>query len=240
LSAAWTRAIGLAALACGAGVVALVLASDHKDAKLAWAIFGPGVGWSFIGVGLYAWRRRPESRIGELMTVLGFAWFLYTLDAANSPLVYTFALIAGGLWGGVFLHLGMSFPSGRLGPGIDRALVIAGYLIFPLANLPPLFFERSCDDCPTNLLLIRRDDDLADVASATGAVLYAGLFVIVLARAIRRWRRTPLLERLQLTPVYTCALLTFLLVTTARVAGEEVLWVAFISSALTPFAFLGG
>ena len=59
-----------------------------------WAIFGPAVGWSFIGTGLYAWRRRPESRIGALMILLGFAWFLFTLQAANSPLVYTFALVA--------------------------------------------------------------------------------------------------------------------------------------------------
>ena len=29
------------------------------------------------------------------MILLGFAWFLFTLQAANSPLVYTFALVAG-------------------------------------------------------------------------------------------------------------------------------------------------
>src|SRR5206468_8476093 len=108
------RAIVLAAFAVGAGVVALVLVSDHQDAKIAWAIFGPVVGWSFIGTGLYAWRRRPESRIGALMVLLGFAWFLFTLQNANSSLIYTVALVTGALWGGVFLHLGLSFPSGRL------------------------------------------------------------------------------------------------------------------------------
>ena len=184
----------VAALAAGGGVIALALASDHKDAQVAWAIFGPAIGWSFVGTGLYASRLRPQSRIGALMVLLGFAWFLFTLDAANSPPVYTFALVAGGLWGGVFLHLGMTFPSGRLRSRLERAIVIAGYLIFPLANLPPLFFagphELGCDECPTNVLLIRRDGDAADVASAVGAALYAGLFVIVLAWAIRRWRRT--------------------------------------------------
>ncbi|HMI69800.1 MAG TPA: hypothetical protein VK510_07370, partial [Solirubrobacteraceae bacterium] len=85
----------------------MALASDHKDAQVAWAIFGPAIGWSFVGTGLYAWRLRPQSRIGALMVLLGFAWFLYTLDAANSRLVYTFALVVGGLWGGVFLHLGL-------------------------------------------------------------------------------------------------------------------------------------
>lgn len=240
-----TVAVVLAALLCGAGTAALELASDHRDAKVVWAVFGPAVGWSFVGTGLYAWRRRPDSRIGALMVLLGFAWFLFTLDASNSPLIYTFALITGGLWGGVFLHLGMTFPSGRLSSEADRALVIAGYILLPLAFLPALFFagppELDCDACPTNLLLVRRDADLARLAQGLGALSYLALFVVVFRRALRRWRSTEPFERLQLTPVYTCALLTFLLVTVARAgAGDAVWWAAFISTGLMPFAFLGG
>jgi signal transduction histidine kinase len=238
-------AIVVAALAAGIGVIAVVVGSDHQDAKAVWAIFGPAVGWSFIGTGLYTWRRRPETRIGALMILLGFAWFLFTLDSANSPLVYTFALVVGGLWGGVFLHIGLSFPTGQLSSGLDRALVIAGYAIFPLAFVPSLLFsgpeELGCDDCPDNLLLIRRDGDLADILMGFGALLYAGLFAIVLVRALRRWRAAAPFERLQLTPVYTCALLTFLLVTVAQAgAGDAAWWAAFISTGLMPFAFLGG
>src|SRR5215218_9575376 len=210
LTAARMRVVAVAALAAGAGVIAVVLASDHQDAKAVWAIFGPAVGWSFVGTGLYTWRRRPETRIGALMVLLGFAWFLFVLDSANSPLVYTFALVVGGLWGGVFLHIGMSFPSGRLAPGLDRALVIAGYAIFPLAFVPSLLFagpeELGCDDCPENLLLIRRDPELADILMGFGALLYAGLFAIVLVRAAGRWRAAAPFERLQLNPVYACAL----------------------------------
>jgi signal transduction histidine kinase len=238
-------AVVLAALAAGSGVVVLELSSDHQDAKVVWAAFGPVVGWSFIGTGLYAARRKPQSRIGALMVLLGFAWFLSTLDAANSAPVYTFSQVAGALWGGVFLHLGLSFPSGRLTSALDRRLALAGYLIFPLGFVPWLLFagprEMGCDDCPANLLLVHRDADLASVAAAFGALLYLVLFVIVLVRAVRRWRGTGPLERLQLTPVYTCALLTFLLVTAARAgAGDAALWAAFISTALLPFAFLGG
>jgi signal transduction histidine kinase len=245
LTAARIRVIAAAAVAAGALVVVVVLASDHQDAKPVWAVFGPVVGLSFIGTGLYAWRRQPESRTGALMVLLGFAWYLSTLTAANSPLIYTIALLTAGVWGGVFLHLGMSFPTGRLQPGLDRALVIAGYFIFPLASAPALFFagpqELGCDECPANLLLVRRDEDLANLGLALGASLYVGLFVIVLARSIVRWRRTPQLERLQLTPVYVCALLTFLLVASARAgAGDAAWWAALISSALLPFAFLGG
>ena len=245
MTAARARAVVLAALAAGGGLVVLVLASDHQEARTVWAIFGPAVGWSFVGTGLYAWRRRPESRIGVLMILLGFAWFLSVLETANSPLVYTVALVTGGLWGGVFLHLGVSFPSGRLTASRDRAIVIAGYVIFPGALVPALFFagpaELGCDACPTNLLLVERDAELANVMLAFGALLYVGLFVVVLVRSIRHWRGSRPLERLQLTPVYVCALLTFLLVAIARAgAGDAAGWAAFISSALLPFAFLGG
>jgi signal transduction histidine kinase len=238
-------AIVLAALAGGGAVIALELVSDHQDAKAAWAIFGPAVGWSFVGTGLYAWRRRPESRIGALMILLGFAWFIYTLDAANSGLIYTFALVVGGLWGAVFLHLGLSFPTGRLTDGLDRTLAIAGYLVFPLAFVPALLFagphELGCDDCPTNLLLVRRDADVAAVLTGLGALCYLVLFSFVLAWAVRRWRSTPPIDRLQLTPVYTFSLLTFLLVTVARAgAGDAAWWPAFISTLVMPFAFLGG
>jgi signal transduction histidine kinase len=239
-------AIVLAALAGGGAVIALELVSDHQDAKAVWAIFGPAVGWSFISTGLYAWRRRPESRIGALMVLLGFAWFLYTLAAANSRLVYTFSLVTGGLWGGVFLHLGLSFPTGRLTERLQRTLAIAGYVVFPLAFVPALFFASphdlgGCDDCPTNLLLVHHDADLAAVLTAFGALLYLWLFGFVLAWAVQRWRRTPPLERLQLTPVYTFALFTFLLVTVARAGvGDAAWWAAFISTLVMPFAFLGG
>jgi signal transduction histidine kinase len=245
MTAARMRAVVLAALACGAGVVALLLASDHQDAKAVWAIFGPAVGWSFIGVGLYAWRRRPESRTGALMVLLGFAWFLSALAFANSPVLYSLGFVVGGLWGGVFLQLIMSFPSGRLASGWDRALVIAGYVTFTVASIPAMLFagphELGCNDCPTNVLLTRRDPDLASVALGFEVALYVVLFVIVLVRLTLRWRRTVQPERLQLTPVYVCGLLTFLLVTAGTAgAGAAAAWAAFSATALLPFAFLGG
>ena len=60
-------------------------------------------------------------------------------------------------------------------------------------------------------------------------------------RTVRHWRAAGPFERLQLTPVYVSALLTFLLVTIARSgAGEAAWWAAVVAAWLTPFAFLGG
>ena len=238
-------AIAVAAALAGAGVCAIVLASDHQEAKAAFAIFGPAVGWGFIGTGLYAWRREPANRTGMLMVLLGFAWFLSTLEATDSPLLYTLAITLGGLWGSLFLHLGVSFPSGRLTTGLDRWLVRAGYVIFPFAFAPGLLFsgpeQLDCPGCPESLVLVRPDDDLARLGTALGGLLYGSLFVVVVWRTVRVWRAAGPFERLQLTPVYVSALFTFLLVTIARSgAGDAAWWAAFISAWLTPFAFLGG
>jgi signal transduction histidine kinase len=239
------RAVGLAALAAGIVVIAVVLGSDHQDDPGLWAGFSCAVGWSFIGTGLYAWRRRPESRTGALMIALGFAWFLFTLQASDVPAVYTLALTLGGLWGSVFLHLGITFPGGRIANGAERAIVLAGYVVFPFAPLPSLLFagpeELGCDECPANLLLIRADETLATVLRGAAALAYLTLFVVVFARAIRKWRAASAFERIQLTPVYICALGTFLLVTAAQAGGgDPVWWAAFVATALLPFAFLGG
>src|SRR4029078_9943386 len=143
---------------------------------------------------------------GTLMVWLGFALVGKAIATLNPPLPYTFGRVSGGLWGGVFLQLVMTFPSGRIANATDRRIVIAGYLIFTLANVPALLVatpaDLGCDDCPRNLLLIDRDEGQQDVAFGFQGALYAALFVVVLIRLALRWRRAPVLERLQLTPVY--------------------------------------
>jgi signal transduction histidine kinase len=139
----------------------------------------------------------------------------------------------------------MSFPTGRLASTRDRAIVVAGYLLFTVGSVPALLFagreELGCDDCATNLLLIRRDEDLASALLGLEAVLYVVLFVIVVVTLALRWRRADALERHQLTPVYVCGLVTFLIVTAGTADGGEAIWfAAFVATALLPFAFLGG
>jgi signal transduction histidine kinase len=244
VSAARARGVAVAGFLAGLGVAALQLSSNHLDDRTIWAIFAPIVGWNFIATGLYVSRRRPERRVGELMVLLGFAWFLFRIGASDSSAVYSASLVVGGLFGGVFLHLGLSFPSGRLEARIDRILTAAGYLIFPLAFVPERLVsdasEIDCSECPENLLLIRDDAGLADVVHALGVALYAGLFAIVLVRACRKWLATGAFERLQLTPVYVCSLLTFLLVTADTAGADEAWWAAFVATGLMPFAYLGG
>jgi hypothetical protein len=73
------RALGLVAIegiVVGLVALAITLSSDHVDSPGLSAGLGLFVGWSWIGVGLFAWWRRPDNRFGVLMTAVGFAFFL--------------------------------------------------------------------------------------------------------------------------------------------------------------------
>ena len=186
MTAARQRVVLLGAALSTLGVITILLRSEREDASIAWAVLGPIVVWSFVGTGLYAAHRRPGSRVGVLMVALGFAWCVAAISLANSAFAFSLGLVVGGLWGGVFLHLIVSFPTGRLPPGTDRRIVLVGYGLFTLGAIPALLFsgpqELACDDCPENLWLIERDADLANGLTAVQTASYAVLLVVVIAR----------------------------------------------------------
>ena len=196
MTAARRRAVVLAAFACGAGIVALVLASERDEPKALWATFSPIVLLSFTVTGLYAMRRRPESRVGALLIALGFAWCLAALTFADDPAVFTFGVVAERPLGRRVPAAAMSFPSGRLTLRADRTIVLAGYAAVHGRRRPEpaLRLARtrssataarstSCRSATTRISPPHR--------SRCRRVLYAALFLVVLVRLTLRWRRAP-------------------------------------------------
>jgi signal transduction histidine kinase len=86
------------------------------------------VGWTLIGCGLVCWSRRPQSRVGALLALAGFAWFLGTL--ARSPIGAVAALGTAMLFvhRGPLCHAIVGYPAGRPTgrPGI--AVVVLCYV----------------------------------------------------------------------------------------------------------------
>jgi signal transduction histidine kinase len=248
MTARRTLAIAAAALLCGVGDVVLILGSGHLPDPGVWAVFGPVVGWSFVGTGLYAWRRRPESRFGLLMVLVGFAWFLGPLYAADSPLVFTLGIVVGAVWGPIFGHVLLSFPTGRLATRARRRVVAASYLLIPLAPVPALLVSDADDvitdcrgGCPRNVLLIGRDEDLGDAALALGSALTLGLCLVAVGMLVRQWRAAAAPERRSLVPLFVSGGVTLALVAAYAVSQfDALLWMAFAAFAATPFAFLAG
>jgi signal transduction histidine kinase len=84
------------------------------------------VGLGLLASGYLARERAEQSRVGTILVASGFAWFLGTFG--------DWALY---LHRGVLAHLILSFPTGRLASGVQRAEVITAYgyaAIYPVAN----------------------------------------------------------------------------------------------------------
>ncbi len=108
-----------------AGAVPLVLAlsapDDINDRALT-AVFGPLIGWSFIGTGLFAWYRRPENNFGALMAAVGFTWCVSGLIVDSHPGVFIVGLVVNPLPFALLFHMLMAFPTGRLETRFARAV----------------------------------------------------------------------------------------------------------------------
>src|SRR3954451_10316632 len=119
------------------------------------------MGGSFIVCGLIAWRRRPDSRAGLLMTATGFRLFIVPLGTQiEAPAAQTFAWLFSDLWTITFVALLLTFVTGgRLRSRTDRALIAA--FVLPLLVLQVvwmLFWEQE-----GNLLALFPDGGVEDV-----------------------------------------------------------------------------
>src|SRR5215213_2986626 len=85
------------------------------------------VGWTFIGCGLVAWVRRPESRTGLLLTATGFTWFVSNFAHVGVAAVAWVAAHLVYLYRGPLVQLVLTYPSGRPASRLARAAVVVGY-----------------------------------------------------------------------------------------------------------------
>jgi hypothetical protein len=102
------RALGVAGLLAGLGAAAALVGGGYPvpvDVLAPALVLNLSVGWSFIGVGINAWTRRPDSRTGLFMVVLGFAWLARIVGAVDAPAAYVVGITVNSLYLGVFAHL---------------------------------------------------------------------------------------------------------------------------------------
>ncbi len=94
------------------------------------------VGWTFIGCGLIAAWKRPESRSGWLMVATGFTWFLGNFSEVDMPVIAWVAAHAVYLHRGPLVHLLLSYPSGRTTSRLTQGAIAVGYAV---AIITPLW-----------------------------------------------------------------------------------------------------
>lgn len=162
----WQVVIAVAGLLAGVGVAWVVSHAGGARLSVPRQPFAVpvivGVGWSFIGSGLLYWRSRPDNHLWAVLIFQGFAWFASLLSYSHNPVLFTFGQATYPFQYASGLYLILSFPSGRLRGGLDRALMVITVALVTVGNWAWLLFAdphwAMCRTCPANLLEVTRND----------------------------------------------------------------------------------
>jgi signal transduction histidine kinase len=254
LSRSWLWGLGGAAAAVGIALVPLIATADFQSERGLWIALDLVIGAGFAGVGLFAWYRAPENRVGALMVATAFAWYLSLLERTEPSLLFTLGILFENLFVATAIHLLLAFPSGRLERSFDRVLVGFSYLTTTVGFLPFVLFAdplaAGCTACPQNLLLIESDPSFAltwlDVLAACGITL----LLAVLVRLGQRWRGASAPLRRAVTPVFVtggallaglaAALLIANFIGASHTVKETIYYSTLFPFALVPYVFLAG
>jgi len=243
----WTAALALAVTV--AGLVVSGGRIDHLFVELGLPLL---VGLTFVAAGLVSWTRRPQNRTGALMTAVGLAWFLGGLSWSDHALLFTLGSGFGGLVLGWFVWLLLAFPSGRLESLVDRAVVIAAFVLLVAVQPLALLFDENpgsnspCVDCPANLFLVDRNETIAEVLGAVFGLGAAAVALAVVARLAIRYRRAAPPVRRAMTPVYLtgiCLIGVGILAAILTTAIDDSIYIdaaIFVGLLGVPLAFLYG
>ena len=121
--------------------LALALANEGGHQRELIAVFGPLIGWAFIGTGIFAWLRQPENRFGALMTAVGFSACLAALRVSTEPWVFIFGLLFIALQWALLYHMLLAFPTGNLRSRLERLLVAAMYFSAVVVHPVQVLFQ---------------------------------------------------------------------------------------------------
>jgi signal transduction histidine kinase len=192
--------------------------SIHTGQQAAVAWMDLAVGLTYIGAGLVAWRRRPDNRVGRLMTAFGFAWFIGAWS--NTPLLegpiphwdlYRIALGLDALSQAILVHLLLAFPSGRITSRPSRVVVAVGYgnlLLFGFGRVLFIdFFARGVWAYIhyhgfQGYLGVHPDRAIADALQRVYEGVWVAVLIAVVGILARRWYGSTPAARRSLAPLW--------------------------------------
>jgi signal transduction histidine kinase len=157
------------------------------------------IGWSFLYVGLAASVARPDSRIGLLMVVAGFAALARAVAAINTHPAFVLGLALEDVVYGMAAHLLVAFPTGRLRGWRERALIGFVYTLTVPFDLAAYYFLSdiaACSACRHNIAVPRYHLGPLGTADLIIHPIVIVVCGIVLWSLLRRWKRaSPALRR---------------------------------------------
>jgi signal transduction histidine kinase len=131
--------------------------NPYPDARINLLVYAPIeilVGWTFLFVGLVAGRRRPDNRIGLLMSIFGLTWFIFLVEWIRVPVPFFLASALSGLYLAILGHLFIVYPRGTPAGRLEKGAIAGVYCWFAFtAFSQQLTFHgraENCDGCLTN------------------------------------------------------------------------------------------
>jgi signal transduction histidine kinase len=166
-------------------------------------------GLVFLGAGLLVRRLRPGNRCWWLLMATGTTWFVGTLQVSTDPDI-SLTGFAFGNWHFLALSwLLLAYPTGRVPGRRERALLGVLAALCTVRTLSRLFLFVPPDGtgcgCAPNRFLPLTDGRWYDAVDRVWPWALVGTFLLVLAGATDRWRRSSRAGRRMLTPVLVAA-----------------------------------
>src|SRR5581483_1284216 len=171
---------GLGALGAALGIYAIALESWKPGAVTLPIVVHVAVGWSFVAAGVVALTRRPDNRIGLLMTLAGIVWFGRDFDWFHSWFAHHASELSQNLFLALIAHQVVVFPSGVARSRTERALVAAAYAL-AILGYPP--------------------SEVDDTVNTVLSALAIALAVVILSVVVGRWLTAAPAERRALQPI---------------------------------------
>jgi signal transduction histidine kinase len=195
--------LGLVSLA----IARLVVGFSFAGASVVGAVAFLAAGWSILAGALAFGARRVAHRVVPLLVAAAFGWFLAEWDTtgAGSSVVFTVGLLVTGAVAPLIGWVVLSFPTGRLSDGVDRAAVIfaatGAVLIGPGVTVVFNPQAAGCVSCPDNLLYLAGGPAAAVRVGQIGLILGAVSSLLLIGVAVWRIARSSRPRRRVLAPV---------------------------------------
>ena len=232
------------AAAASVGAAYVLATSDHTADPGVTAALTVITANAFVLAGLVAWWRRPDNRIGPLMVLTGFLWFLSALPGSSVGVLFTIGYASASWAKAVFTQTVLAYPEGRLHSRLERVLVVALYIDVVVGQFVTLTFTP----VPWNRVLIHGGN--AEVArELLRAQRWFGFAIVAAALIVLglRLRHGSAPLRRAVVPVLVTGALTLALAGATIVANEagsaaavELNLAQIAAFGLMPLAFLAG
>ncbi|TDC53235.1 sensor histidine kinase [Jiangella ureilytica] len=235
------RAIAVAGLAAVIASAALAAATGHAvlhATLMCWIVL------SYVLSGVLAWWHRPDSRIGALMILAGFATFLATLSWAGGQVPHAIGQAFDLVPVALILHVFLAYPTGRLRGRLERVLLTVGYTAAIGAQLAVMLLGGLG---PGQVLTMTDEAAWAGVLHDVELVVISGVAIggVVVLATRRRAEGQPLRRSLSL--LIDSFALGFIMIAFLLLAGvfegrpfPVVQAVALAALGLAPIAFVAG